>query len=48
MDEIIMETGETKEGLSILDLPRFVPILNCLDFIICHGCYENIKNVQEA
>ena len=37
MDETTIEIGKTKEGLNILDLLRFGPILNCLDFIVCYG-----------
>ena len=32
----MVEIGEAKEGLNVLDFPQFGPIKNCLDFIVGH------------
>src|SRR5882724_7191563 len=37
INEATVEVGKTKEGLDILDFPRFWPILNDLDFVQGHG-----------
>ena len=36
LDEPAVEIGEAKEGLNVLDFPRFGPIENCLDFVTGH------------
>src|SRR5467141_2017244 len=48
INETTVEVGETKEGLNILDFPRFGPILDNLDLVWGHGEAFGRQHVSEV
>src|SRR5882672_4741785 len=48
VNEVTIEVGETKEGLNILDFPRFGPILDNLDLVRGHGEAFGRQHVSEV
>src|SRR5467141_3038742 len=48
VNETMVEIGETKEGLKILDFPRFGPILDNLDLIWGHSEAFGRQHVSEV
>ena len=37
LNEPVIEVGEAKEGLNILNFPQLRPVENCLDLVLGHG-----------
>src|SRR5882672_4442294 len=48
INQTMVEVGETKEGLNILDFPRFGPILDKLDLIRGYGEAFGRQHVSEV
>src|SRR5467141_3138116 len=48
VNEMTIEVGETKEGLNVLDFPRFGPILDNLDLVQGHGEAFGRQHVSEV
>ena len=51
LDEPVVEIGEAKEGLNVLDFLRFRPIEDCLDFVAGHrepGWGKDISEVFDS
>jgi hypothetical protein len=48
MNEPAVEIGEAKEGLNVLDFPRFGPIEDSLDFVTGHGEPGGREDVSEV
>ena len=43
----MIEVGEAKEGLNVLNFPWFRPVKNCLDFVLGHGELRWGKDISE-
>jgi hypothetical protein len=48
IDELMIEVGEAKEGLNVLDFPQFWPIEDGLHFVFSHAESVRGKDVSEV